>query len=195
MSTAKRAKRQGTRGPKTDDEDVRGALLKAGQFLHAEAGFNSVPLRAVSDKAGVNQAMVRYYFKDKHGFEAALLDDSFDDLVSAAGEPCSLQQLLERLIIALNAMPWLPILLAKSVYLSTELRADFVTKHAPRLVGAIRRATPVRKGVDPGYAALSVLSMLIFPQLARPVVGRMFNLKFDDAFARSFSSHVANLFA
>jgi AcrR family transcriptional regulator len=194
MSRTKPSPLARSRGPRPENEDIRRALLEAGKRLHAESGFNAVPLRAVADVVGVNQAMVRYYFKDKHGFETALLDDSFDHLIEAAGEPDSSQELLQRLIGALNAMPWLPILLTKSVYLSAELRTHFLERHAPRLIGAIRRVIPAREGVDPKFAALSVLSMLIFPQLARPVVGRVFDVGFDDAFARSFAAHIARLF-
>jgi len=193
MATRKSTRRPRPRGPRTD-QDVSRALIEAGQRLQVESGFNAVSLRAVADRAGVNQAMIRYYFEDKHGFEVALLDESFDRLIERAGEPTSLRELLERLIGALNEMPWLPIQLARSVYFSTELRTHFVRSHAPRLVGAIRRAIPASREVDPGFAALSVLSMLVFPQIARPVVGKVFGVRFDDEFARSFAQHVSRLF-
>jgi hypothetical protein len=35
----------------------------------------------------------------------------------------------------------------------------------------------------------------MFPQIARPVVGRVLKLKFDDAFAHAFSTHMARLFS
>ena len=131
----------------------------------------------------------------KHGFEAALLDDGFDRLIAVIGEPGSLKDITERLIKALNAMPWLPILITRSVYFSEELRTHFMARHAPRLVGALRKAAPRKKGIDPAFAALSILSMLMFPQIARPVVGKVFGVNFDDAFARAFSAHIETMFS
>lgn len=195
MSTKKSPAASAARGPKTDETDVKNALLTSGRELYSQSGFNAVPLREVAQRAGVNQAMVRYYFKDKHGFMSALLDDGFDHLIDAGNGAHSLQDLVERLIVALNGMPWLPVLIAKSVYFNAELREHFVNRHAPRLVDALGRALPTKKGINPEYAVLSILSMLIFPQIARPVVGGVFSVQFDDAFAQSFAAHIARLFA
>ena len=85
-------------------------------------------------------------------------------LIDAANGARSLQDLVERLIVSLNAMPWLPVLIAKSVYFNADLREHFVNRHAPRLVDALRLAIPTKKRIDPEYSVLSILSMLIFPR-------------------------------
>jgi hypothetical protein len=86
------------------------------------------------------------------------------------------------------------VLLTQSVYLSTEPRSHFLKRHAPRLAGALRHAASIRKDLDPGFAALSSLSMLVFPQIARSVVGRVFAIQFDEKFAKAFAMHIAKLF-
>jgi TetR/AcrR family transcriptional regulator len=193
MSSHPRTKTASNPGPKGGEADVKGALLAAGHALYRDRGFDQVSLRDLADKAGVNQAMVRYYFKDKHGFLAAMLDQGFDRLLEAAPADDAPAAVFEALIIQLNAMPWLPALMMQCVHMSTELRAHFLTRHAPRFVAMLRGAIPQRRGLDPSYAVLSVISMLMFPQLARPVAGSVFGLRFDKNFAKGFADHMAAL--
>jgi TetR/AcrR family transcriptional regulator len=187
------AERQST-GPKGASADVRGALLAAGQRLHEERGLDHVSLREVAERAGVNQAMVRYYFGDRNGFLAAMLDDGFDRLFAAVPETGSARKVLERWMSELNGMPWLMVLMMQCVYASTELRAHFVQRHAPRIVAIVGRAVQPRSDGDARLAVLSFVSMLVFPQLARPIVEEVFKLRFDERFARDFASQIADLF-
>jgi AcrR family transcriptional regulator len=192
---SRRAPRPAPPGRRPLGATVRDDLLEAGRALLTETGFQPLALRDVAERAGVNQAMVRYYFRDKHGFLEALLDDGFGRLVAAIGDRRTLAEVTGAAIAALNAMPWLPVLLTQSVYLSAELREQFIRQHAPRLVEALERVVPRRRGVLPHHAALVLLSALIFPQIARPVVSRVFQVQYDDAFARTFSTELARLFS
>lgn len=51
------------------------ALLDAARALLLEGGFDALRIEAVAREAGVNKAMIRYYFGDKAGLVAALVDD------------------------------------------------------------------------------------------------------------------------
>jgi TetR/AcrR family transcriptional regulator len=188
-------KRSSTPGPKGQQADVRADLLAAGHDLYEARGFDQISLRDVADKAGVNQAMVRYYFKDKHGFLSAMLDEGWDRLLAEIPHGSDQHAVFTTLISRLNAMPWLPVLMMQCVYTSTELRAHFVKRHAPRMIEMLRSFAGDRADLDPSFVVLSLASMLVFPQLARPVVGPAFGLRFDDRFARDFATHLTTLFA
>ena len=75
-STARRKpSRQGARpGPRTDRTDVRGDILTAARGLFATRGFRGTTLRAVAEAAGVDVALVPYYFGNKDGLFAATLE-------------------------------------------------------------------------------------------------------------------------
>lgn len=195
MSKKKKAASRPRRsGPRGAGADVRGVLLAAGHALYQERGFDSVSLRDVADRAGVNQAMVRYYFKDKQGYLAAMLDHGFERLFLAAAAETDPASAFERVIASLNAMPWLPILMMQSVYVRGDLRKHFLDKHALKIVEIVRRTVQFRAGMDPAYAVLSVLSLLVFPQIARPAISQVFGIRFDDNFAKRFSKHLVKLF-
>lgn len=195
MSSRPRRRRpSSTPGPKGEAADVRGALLAAGHELYRERGFDRISLRDVADRAGVNQAMVRYYFKDRHGFLAAMLDEGWGRLFDSVPAGGTATDVFAGLMSSLNAMPWLPVLMMQCVYTSDELRGHFVETHVPRMIAMLRGAVEARLGLDPRFAVLSIISMLVFPHLARPVVGPVFGLRYDERFARDFADHIATLF-
>lgn len=186
--------RQGP-GPKGAQAEVRRALLAAGGELYEERGLEPFALWEVAERAGVTQAMVRYYFGDRQGFLAALLDDGFERLfaaVPADGDPATM---LERVIAEMNRMRWLVLLMMQCVYASGELRSHFMERHMPRIAELLGRAVARRGDLDARLSVVSLISMLVFPQLARPVIGPAFGLAFDEGFAEDFAGHIGRLFA
>ena len=51
------------------------ALLDAAKRLLLEGGFDALRLERIAQEAGENKALIRYYFGDKAGLVAALVDD------------------------------------------------------------------------------------------------------------------------
>jgi TetR/AcrR family transcriptional regulator len=181
-------------GPKGLGSDVRGELLKAASAIYEERGFDGVALRDIAERAGVNQAMVRYYFDNKHGLEAAMLDDGFERLLDAIPKDSDFKITIQSAISTLNTMPWLPLLAMRTVYASDALRRHFIEKHAPRIVRALGNGLKLRSDLEPKFVFLSIISMVVFPQVARPVVTPVLGLRFDDQFAADFAAYLASLF-
>jgi AcrR family transcriptional regulator len=57
---------------------VRGDILTAARELFASRGFKGTTMRAVAEGAGVDVALVPYYFGNKNGLFAAVLDLPLD---------------------------------------------------------------------------------------------------------------------
>ena len=194
MSTKKAAPKTKPLGPRGLGSDVRGQLLQAGRELYAEKGLESVSLREVAERADANQAMVRYYFTDKHGFETALLEDSFERFVAAIEAEDEFQSLIQTAVKQLSAMPWLPILMTRTVYVSDSLRGQYMEKFAPRITANLQRVLALPKGMPPALTFMSIISLLVFPQLARPVMAPVLGVTFDDKFAAEFAAYAGHLF-
>jgi AcrR family transcriptional regulator len=180
MSDSKRS------GPKGASADVRAALLAAGCAVYEERGLDGVSLREVAQRAGVNQAMVRYYFTDKNGFEKALLDDGFKRLLSKLPADGDFEALFCAATSAMNDMPWMPLLMMRTVYISDSQRQYFVETYAPQLMERFGGLLPG----DSKFDLLSTVSMLVLPQLGRRVVGPMLGIDYDNQFAHDYAAHV-----
>jgi AcrR family transcriptional regulator len=66
------------------DATTRARLLAAARELVAEIGFSAVTTRAISERAGVNNALVHYYFGSK---TALVVQAALSSLDEAVGEP------------------------------------------------------------------------------------------------------------
>ena len=60
--------------------DTRQAIVNAAQELFAHKGFQSTTVREIAARAGVNIAMVYYYFQTKEKLYRTIIEDSFQSL-------------------------------------------------------------------------------------------------------------------
>jgi AcrR family transcriptional regulator len=61
-------------------ERTRALLIQAAGDLFADAGFHGVSLREIGERAGVQSAMIAYYYKDKAGLHEAVIHAYYDRL-------------------------------------------------------------------------------------------------------------------
>ncbi len=73
-------RRMGSRG---QPEESRAAILKAAAKEFAESGVAGARTDAIAREAGVNKALLYYYFRDKETLYGAVLDDAFAGLKNA----------------------------------------------------------------------------------------------------------------
>lgn len=191
-----------------EPEQVRSALLYAARQHFSQRDFKAVSVRELAKTAGVNPAMVNYYFGDKQGLYDAMVRESIGPLLEAieqAEQPdtqLSLDELLHRYISILARNPWLPNLVVREVfYGSSEFRDTFVRRFAARLAAAFkqrlerdRNCSLLRKDLDPALATLSLISMAAFPFIARPVVEKTLELEVNADFAQPLIEHTLRIF-
>src|SRR5579863_3995090 len=83
---AARTTRLGTRGR---PQQSRAAILKAAVRAFAEAGVAGARTEAIARSAGVNKALLYYYFKDKEALYRAVLEQVFGGLQAAIRDALS----------------------------------------------------------------------------------------------------------
>jgi AcrR family transcriptional regulator len=205
-----RAPRSAGRPAGAEADDVRRALLEAAERLFAVQGFKGVPVRAIADAAGVNPAMIHYYFGDKQGLHQAVLENALQPLFdrlrgwveSRESERGDIRVLVDVYVRAVATRPWIPALLMREV-LAHEgpFRERFVREIAPRGAGTLVRAIAseqaagrLRADLDPKLAALSLVSMALFPFLALPIARDVFGLRLDGADLERLIEHTERMF-
>lgn len=82
-----------------DADATRRALLDAARVLFAQDGFEATTVRAVADRAGVNQALLFRYFGNKEGLFVQAVRGRALDVLTAGPQP----ELLDRLLTAVVA--------------------------------------------------------------------------------------------
>jgi TetR/AcrR family transcriptional regulator len=194
---ASRHRRPRSRGrpPVGAKEDVRAALLAAGRSLFLKHGFDHVSARQIAAAAGTTPAMIHYYFDNKLGLFRAMLEEAIGpfravlrDALAAEGDPrADLIALMEGHMRTAAANPWIATLLINEVFGGKgRLRATFIRDVASHLLPMVvellergRRTGRFRPDLDPRLAALSILSMCVFPFVSRAVTGPVLDIKLE----------------
>ncbi len=100
-ATVRDPSRPGRAGRRPGGTQSRRAILQAARDLFAEQGYTGTTVRAISRRAGVDPALVHYFFANKEGVYEAVVRDAVG-LMDAleAFIPGSREKLAERLVPA-----------------------------------------------------------------------------------------------
>ncbi len=199
---------------KAIDLDTEGKILEAARRVFIRRGTAGARMHEIAEEAGVNQALLHYYFRSKELLADRIFLEAAGRVVQRlaplAGEAASLEQLIERFvhgyIDAVRQTPFIP------AYLLAEMH-----HHPERLQGMIARATGAvpsaiaagalgrlqgliaagvaageLRPIAPHQLLINVLSLVVFPFAARPLLGSAFGLD-DDGFQRLLDERRAEL--
>jgi TetR/AcrR family transcriptional regulator len=208
-----RPRRVGRPRARATAADVRADLLAAAAAGFGVRGFAAVSLRDLAKRAGTTPAMVHYYFGDKDGLFAALLEDALASVLArvrsrlaaraasgAAG--ATLDVFFDVAQDALGAAPWIPQLVVREVLSeSAPFRERFIESYAIPMSRLLRSALRdevaagrLRADLDTDLALSSLLGLAAFPFIAQPVLERVLGLSYDAAFRARLAAHTKRLF-
>lgn len=188
---------------------MRDALLETAREQFLSRGFASVTIRQIAAAAGSSPATIHYHFGDKLGLYRAMLQAAVAPMEEAlqrfggasSGTDVDLAKIIDLYGRMLVANPWLPALIVQEVLAEggpfRELFIEqFAGRLAPLLVAIVQRdqaAGTIRDDVEPRLAALSVISLAVFPFLALPVTSRVFGLSADGEAVERLTAHTARV--
>lgn len=213
MNTAGNTRRKRARLPGRPavgaDEDVRGALLDAAGKLFLKYGFERVSARQIAAGAGTTPAMIHYYFNNKLGLFRAMLDraiqpvrEKLAGLLMQADGALDVPSLIALHMRTVAANTWIPpfvlneVLVEKGRFRATFIR-EIASRQLPLVVELLERgraAGSFRPDLDCRLAALSLLSLCMFPFLTRPVWAPVLGLKYEGAELERLIEHTAKVF-
>jgi AcrR family transcriptional regulator len=203
-------KRRGRGRPSAENaEDVRAKLLDAARDLFPRYGYRGVSSRQIGAAAGVNFAMIRYYFGGKPGLYREMLNGVMQparktlDAMSTPPSPPQLANVLESITRSWAANPWVAGFVVREVLAPDgPMRAMFLREFPERLAPAVERmvegeiaAGNLREDLDPRMLVLSIVSLAIFPFLTLPLTTRVFGVRNDEEFVERFLRHTTELLA
>jgi AcrR family transcriptional regulator len=192
------------------DAAVRARLLECSRNLFLQQGFGEVSLRRVAAAASTTPAMIHYYFGDKLGLYRAMIEDAVGPLVesvrrlgeTAGADGPGLEQVMRAYMQMVAANPWFPALviqevLAQNGHMRSEFIERFAGRTAPALVSVLRREREqgrLRHDIDPQFAAVSMLSLCVFPFASLPVTGPVLGFRPEGEALERFIEHTVRLF-
>ena len=191
----RRRVRQRGRPPGEAEADIRSALLEAAHKLFLKHGFEMVTAREIAAAAGTTPAMIHYYFTNKLGLFRAMLQRAIEPVrqqlaASLAAETApllDLQTLITAYMRTAAANQWISTLIINEVFPERgRFRTTFIREVATPMMSMFtqvleraRQGGKLRADLDVKLAALSLLSLCIFPFISRNVTGPVLGLRLE----------------
>ena len=194
----------GSAAPDARDGDTEQRILRAACTVFVRRGTAGARMQEIAAEAGVNQALLHYYFRSKDRLAAAVFREVAGRLVPAAvgvlGSEAALEEKVERFvhlyIDTVRQHPFLPGYLLAELHHHPERLTTFVDPAAGqpvRLAGALlqqlgaqlreRAAAGQIRPIAPEQFVANLLALCALPFVARPLLQAAFGLD-EAAFER-----------
>lgn len=192
-----------------NEDDIRAALLDAAGKLFLKHGFERVSARQIAAAAGTTPAMIHYYFSNKLGLFRAMLDaaiaplrERLAGLLLQQHGALDISSLIAMHMRTVATHSWIPVFILNEVLVEKgRFRATFTREIAARQLPLViellergREAGAFRQDLDPKLAALSLLSLCMFPFLSKPVSSVVLGMKYEGEELEQLIEHTARLF-
>jgi len=198
---AKRGRPRKTAAPKrapgrpaaADNPDLRARLLDAAIACYVRQGIAATSLRAIATEAGVNPALLHYYFGDKQQLQDAVSSERLVPVFLSLrdglmGEGKDVFDLIGGFVAGIGRIvaqhPWLPSLWVREVLceggaLRESILFQQIGPVLPRMM-AKRFAQAQAEGrinpdLDPRLLMVSLIGLTLFPAASAPIWRHMFD--------------------
>jgi AcrR family transcriptional regulator len=195
----------------TADSDSRTAILDAAEKLFSTQGYAATTIKHIATEAGVNSALLYYYFADKLTLYREIVKRLLETLSTSgarvfeeAGSPAeAIRGLVGVQGELMASRPFAPRLIAREL---VDHEAGHASEHIAKLAAGVfaklcdairegQRSGIFRDDLDPRFAAISTISQVVYFHIARPAVGIVLGYGPGGPppdVARTFAAHAAD---
>lgn len=166
-------------------------IIEAARKIFMHKGLSGARMQDIADEAGINKAMLHYYYRSKDKLFEIVFGEAIEQLLvkvnNVLAENMPVEQkittVIHYYISNISENPYLPLFVLNEIQQHPErIVQRFV--HAPLFpniqlfigeIGAAMQAGKFRK-VNPAQLMVSIISMCIFPFVAKPLLQAAFSV-------------------
>ncbi len=189
-----------------DQQNLKTAILDIAEELFSVHGYAATSIRQIGEQAGVNPALVHYYFSNKKNLLKNVMERALAPMGQAIaalgeGEQASPENIASLLLSMLAAHPNMPRLLIREVMLpGGEMQQYFIDNRAPHLGGALpallekeKAAGRMRQDADAAISAMMIMAMCAFTFIARTLAEPVLGIRYDKNGVESLKQQIIQL--
>lgn len=195
-------------GRPSEKTQARGKLIFHARELYVAMPYEKVSTRIVAERAGVNVAMIRYYFGSKQGLFETVIRETMEpinqqmkvfinlashetliDLMRAYYQTMVNAPDFPRLIVHIMNMPESDMqrrLLEKIFSEVTKPVLKMMFEH-------LSRDGVLREGIDPKLCRVTFMSMMVFPFIAPKAMLDLHGIELNETFLEQLLEHNINV--
>jgi AcrR family transcriptional regulator len=190
-------------GRPDNQSKAREKLIIAARQLFVAMPYNKVATRLIAHQAGVNAALIHYYFSGKAGLFETMLRVTMAPVkerltaVMARGSIASISDLMRTYYRILAPNPDLPKLIVRILMESDKqqrqivekVTGDFVALAKKILFTALAASGQLRRGIDPEKARITFFSLTLFPFLVPYPLLKMQDIELSEEYLVELAEH------
>lgn len=188
--------------------DARAALISEAQRFFHKQPYHKVSTRRIAENAGVDVAMIRYYFGNKAGLFEAMVRETAAPMITRMrlaveeGKIESLNDVVTTFYREMSTGPNLPTLIFRSMMLDEDdqqrqvvekLFQDILLPLHQLLFQRLQEKGALRTDIDPELARMSFSSLMVFPFIIPTALADIQGITMDSAFLEKLAKHNAAL--
>ena len=196
------------------DGETEERILRAARTVFVRHGTAGARMQEIAEEAGVNQALLHYYFRSKDRLAQAVFRDvagrMVPSIVAVFGSESSIEQKVEQFvhlyIDVVRQSPFIPGYIVAELHFNPErltaLASEIAGTHPanvmqsflPRLGAQIDEQVKIgaMRSIAPDQFLVNLVALSVFPFIARPVLRIVFGQD-DAAFSRFLDERRAEL--
>ncbi|HTX87730.1 MAG TPA: TetR/AcrR family transcriptional regulator [Bacteroidales bacterium] len=164
-------------------------ILEAAKTVFHRKGFEGARMQEIANEAGINKALLHYYYRTKENLFDAVFRDAFEGLFtrlfSIIGSELPLEEKIRQVffnyITLLRQHSYIPWFILNSLHRNPEKIAEIFRNSRISPEDIFRKlkkslAQEHLDGVDYRQFIINIISLSVFPVLGEPLIRLIFNL-------------------
>jgi AcrR family transcriptional regulator len=183
MAKAKTSKKSKPVIESTTEERIKEAARK----LFTLKGFAATRTRDIAEEAGINLALLNYYFRSKQKLFDLVMLENFQEFirgitVNFTDETMTFDQRIEKIVVAyvdmLIRLPDLPMFILNEIRgnpskIAARLQAELAPMRQNFFKQLIASNKEGKTNLDPFHFVANLVGLTVFPFIARPILQRV----------------------
>ena len=179
---------------KKPDKDTEKSILESARKIFYKKGLAGARMQEIADDAGINKAMLHYYYRSKEKLFSAVFQEAADRIFPQVGKILGsnlplfekIETLIENYIEMLKQNMYIPIFVLHEIQQDPSRLVNIIMEGQPNAMKRFyldiekAKAEELLTDIDTKTVIINILSLCIFPVAAKPVISGIFNMKDDE---------------
>lgn len=167
---------------KTENPEER--ILEAARIVFIRKGLAGARMQEIADEAGINKALLHYYFRTKEKLFERIFLEVFQTISTGINSAFSennsfeekIKKFIELYVDVLIQNPYMPIFFLSEIQQNPDRLQQFIEKDVFKIMTAFigQLLEEINKGrirpIHPAHLILNMIGMLVMPFAVRPLI-------------------------
>lgn len=171
-------------------------IFEAAKKIFQKHGFDGARMQDIANEAGINKAMLHYYFRSKEKIFEVVFEDAFKDFYVSIFEcfisddtvEAKITNFIEVYMDVCMKHPYIPSFVMHELQSSPERHKAMFLKNIDKNSNSYSKKfreelkEKTKNKISPEQFIVNLMSMTVFPFIAKPLIIRSFNFSEEDYF-------------